>query len=172
MRLHNVLVGGRSWLDTNKPIYFYLFLFLFATGCHLKFHQEHLDKNEEFVGYCKGQFDQLQVEYYSSMWSGVGIKYERDEVIIFFVGVMLWIVFQGQVWTEECVTLINNSESMVQTEKKISCQKTEPNNIAIQGFVSLFWSCNSTLPLHRFPFGMTGEIVILLNGSNISDKAK
>lgn len=24
-------------------------------GCHTKVHKDHLDKNEEFVGYCKGK---------------------------------------------------------------------------------------------------------------------
>jgi len=27
---------------------------LLFVGCHLKFHKDHLDNNEEFVGPCKG----------------------------------------------------------------------------------------------------------------------
>jgi len=33
-------------VDVNEDV-------LFA-GCHLKFHKDHFDNNEEFVGYCKG----------------------------------------------------------------------------------------------------------------------
>lgn len=44
---------------------FFLFVWLYCgsgsniaslLGCHMKFHKEHYQKNEEFVGYCKGMY--------------------------------------------------------------------------------------------------------------------
>lgn len=40
------------------------FYFCYFAGCHTKVHKDHLDKNEEFVGYCKGEcLDKLKNLY-------------------------------------------------------------------------------------------------------------